>query len=98
MTTALQIAKFAITASDWTPLFCPTPGAISKAWFLFDGDLRLRSDPADPNTEYLLQVAQGNTFDIPCTNPVSGGPNWVLIYAQAASGAVNVTVFAILNQ
>ncbi len=97
MSSILQIWKVAVNAAAWVPLFCPVPGSCLKAWFLYDGDLHLRSDPANVATDYLSTLANGNMFDVAMTGPVvmDGVRPW--IYAQAAVGTVNVTCFFLMQ-
>ena len=71
MPTLIQIWKVSVSASDWTPICCPVGGNCPKAWFNYDGDLHLRSDPNDPNTDYLCALAKGDQFDLLFTNPIA---------------------------
>ena len=97
MTPLIQIWKYAVTESDWVPLCCPVAGACLKAWFLYDGDLHLRSDPANPTTDYLAALADGNEFSLPVTGPVTMDGQRPLAYVQAAAGTVNVTCFFLMQ-
>jgi hypothetical protein len=97
MTGVIQIANFLVTASAWTTLAFRYPGSCLKSWFVFDADLHLRSDPNDATTDYLLAVAKGNEFEIPYVGPISLDDGRVLVYVQAASGTVNVTLFYVMQ-
>ncbi len=97
MTSLIQIWKYAITTSDWIPLLCPVAGTCLKAWFLYDGDLHMRSDPANATTDYMLALASGNEFSLPVTGPVTFDQQRPLVYVQAAAGTVNVTCFFLMQ-
>lgn len=98
MSTAfIQIWNLAVPSSQWTPLVCPVVGSCLKAWFQFDGDLHLRSDPENATTDYLAQIAKGNQFDIPVTGPVTMDGTRPVVYLQGANGTVNVVLFCLMQ-
>ena len=97
MTALLQIWKFAITAAEWVPLICPVEGSCLKAWFNYDGDLHLRSDANNGQTDFLCVFAKGDQFDLPFLTAVTLDGDRPLVYAQAASGTVNVTLFCMMQ-
>lgn len=93
----LQIWNYAVTDAAWVPLVCPVAGSCLKAWFLFNGDLHLRSDPNNRATDYLAQVSQGNEMSLPFLTAVTMDGERPMVYAQAASGSVDVTLFCLMQ-
>ena len=97
MSSLLQIWKVAVPATGWVPIYCPIAGSCLKAWFNYDGDLHLRSNPEDAKTDYLCALADGNQFQVPFVTPVVMDGCRPIAYAQAASGTVNVTLFCVMQ-
>jgi hypothetical protein len=97
MTCLLQIKKFVVNDTQWTPLCVQLEGSALKTWFQFDGDLHLRSDVGDASTDYLCSAAKGDEFDLPVIGPISVGGGRPLVYVKAASGNVNCTLFCVMQ-
>ena len=96
MTSLVQIWNFTVSASEWTAIAPQVDGNCLKLWFAFTGDLHLRSDPNNAETDYLLSFADGNQFNVPVI-AVAMSAGQAIVYAQAASSTVNVTLFCIIQ-
>lgn len=58
----LQIRRFAIDDSTWTPVTLVTK--FDQLWLSYTASIKLRSDPADATSEYVCEITDGNLYRI----------------------------------
>ena len=88
MATILQIIQYQVGWASWTPLMLA--GKLSQATIVYSADLKLRSDPDDPSTEYICRIKDGTSYTV--TGIPTAVSSQTLVYAQSVEGTQTITV------